>query len=74
MSDTVPLTAEIGVGAVVGLKTELNPRWAWAVVAVGRWWLWKGKLKIVCQPSGCGGRRYVQWVYPSEVELVEVKR
>lgn len=71
MPDTpVPLAAEIGVGALVKLRTELEIRRCWVVVAVGRWWPWKGKLKIVCQPGGAGRFRFVAWVYPAEVERV----
>lgn len=71
MPDTpVPPAAEIGVGVLVKLRTELEIRRCWVVVAVGRWWPWKGKLKIVCQPGGANGRRFVAWVYPAEVERV----
>lgn len=64
----VTLVAEIGVGAMVRLRTD--GRFEWVVVRVGRWWLWRGLLLL---RRHSGANCYDEWVYPSEVELVPAK-
>ncbi len=67
-TDPVPLTAEIGVGCLVRLRTEMDRPFRWVVVRVGRWWIWRGKILISRQSDIYGTR--TRWVYPAEVERV----
>lgn len=69
MTDTpILLTAEIGVGSLVRLRTEPQYPWRWTVCKVGRWWPNRGKLLIAHQTDAYVPR--FRWVYPAEVELV----
>ncbi len=74
MTDPVPLTAEIGVGAMVALRTELDRPLPYIVVKVGRWWPNRGKLLIRHLKDLPKFIQPCRWVYPCEVMKVEVKR
>lgn len=75
MSDEpVPMTAEIGVGAMVRLRTERDRPLPYVVVKVGRWWPNRGKLRILHRKDYDNMVQPAKWVYPCEVELAEVNR